>query len=282
MTVHTLSGKQSRALGMGLFALYALCLVLGWRFGGAVVWRLHLNPAMEPLPILMYHNVAPDGTDCNDMTVTVSKLREDFAYIAAHGYTPILPSNLLNPDTLPEKPVLLTFDDGYLSNYTLLFPLLREYGVRVVISPIVSLPDDKWTADEFCTWDMYREMTASGLVELGSHTYALHNLEVNGAFLKGQPNGIQRLDGEDDDAFRVRVLDDIQKSYDRIAEELGTPPVLFAYPFGAEEPAAQSLIDALFPVSVVTREGTAELARGVTRLPRWTINMDRPVSYYLR
>ena len=268
-------------LGMGLFVLFALGLLLGWRFGGAVIWRLGLNPAVEPMPVLMYHNVAPDGTECNSMTVTVSKLRTDFQFILDHGYTPILPRELLDPDALPDRPILLTFDDGYVSNYTLLYPLLREYRIKAVISPIVSMPDTPWTEDEFCSWEMYREMASSGLVEIGSHTYALHNLDTNGNYVPDGPNGVQRRAGERDEAFQSRVLDDIRTSHDRIAEELGTDPVFFAYPFGAEEPAAQSLIDELFPVSVVTRMGTAELIRGMRRMPRWTITMEWDMVYSL-
>ena len=269
--------------GMGLFVLFALVLLLGIRHGKGAVRRFGLEPRIQqPLSILMYHKVVPDGEPCNDMRVTVSKLREDFQYLRDLGCTPVLPRDLLSGEPLPRRPVMLTFDDGYADNYTLLFPLLQEFQYKALICPIVTCTDNPWASD-FCRWDAYREMDASGLVEIGSHTYALHNLENGGAvYDDGTPNGIQRLEGETDAAFRVRVLEDLQKSYDRLTEELGHAPLCFAYPYGAKEPDAQSLIDELFPVSLLTWPDTADLANGTIRMPRWTVNMYTPLSYFIR
>ena len=273
--------KYRPLLGLALFALFAAGLLFGIRYGDRVIRKLNLDPPTDPLPVLMYHQVVPDGAACNEMTVTVSKLRQDFQYLNDNGWTTVLPRELLDRPSLPEKIALVTFDDGYRSNYELLYPLLQEYHVKALISPIVCLTD---MADEdFCTWEMYREMVSSGLVEVGSHTYALHNLENNGMdYPPGQPNGVQRREGETDEEFQSRVLDDIQKSYDRIAEETGVSPTCFAYPFGAAEPDAQALIDELFPVSLITWPDTADLADGLVRLPRWTVSMDVPLSRRLK
>ena len=271
-----------RLCGMGLLALFALSLVFGIFYGDRIVRKLGLEPRIrQPLHILMYHHVVPDGEPCNDMTVTPSKLREDFQYLIDFGCTSVLPRELISGEPLPDNPVLITFDDGYTSNYELLYPLLQEYQMKAVISPIVCNADNIW-ATQFADWDMYREMVASGLVEIGSHTYALHNLEIDGAFNSNGANGIQRLAGESDEAFQTRVLDDIQLSYDRITEETGIAPVCFAYPFGAKEPDADALIDELFPVSLLTWPDTADLANGTTRMPRWTVNMYTPLSYFIR
>ena len=78
-----------------------------------------------------------------------------------------------------------------------------------------------------------------------------------------------------------RVLDDIQKSRDRIESELGHPVTFFAYPFGVDEPDAQALIESLFPVTVMTFRGTADLSDGLRKLPRYTITMKKPPSAYL-
>ena len=279
-----LPGAAVRSLlGGGLFLLFALFLLLGIRYGDQAVRRLGLDPPVTPLPILMYHHVTTDPAEAvNDMIVTVDRLREDFQYLRDQGYTTVLPRDLLDPDTLPDKPVLLTFDDGYNSNYFYLFPLLKEFGFRAVVSPIVCMPDGADTEYGYCTWDQLREMAASGLVEIGSHTYALHNLDTHGNYVPGGPNGVQRRAGETDGEFQSRVLDDIQKSYDRMTEELGTPPVCFAYPFGAAEPDAEALIDALFPVSLTTWPVTADLSDGTARLPRWTVSMDTPLSRYVK
>lgn len=79
---------------------------------------------------------------------------------------------------------------------------------------------------------MCREMQASGLVEIASHTYALHNLEQNGDYFAKGVNGIQRKIGESSWQFPMRVLTDLKKSRDILQRELGTAPQLFAYPYG--------------------------------------------------
>ncbi len=267
--------KHDTIRGLGLFALFALILALGLRYGDGVIRRFHLDSPVRSLPVLMYHAVAPDGTENLEETqVTVSKLRRDLEYLQKAGYTTVLPRELLSGEPLPEKIVLLTFDDGYQNNYDLLFPLLREYGMKAVLSPVVSLTDQE--AEGYCTWAMLREMDASGLVEIGSHTYALHNLENHGmAYPAGEANGIQRRRGESREAFQARVPEDLRRSYERLTQELGRPPVCFAYPFGTVEPEAQGVLDALFPVSLTTRSGIGDLARGTRRLPRITMAMGK-------
>lgn len=273
--------RKKPLLGMGLLLLFALFLILGSFYGPRAARKFKWEPrVLDPMPILMYHKVVADGEPCNDMRVTVSKLREDFSFLRDLGCTPVLPRDLVSGKPLPKRPVMITFDDGYIDNYTLLFPLLQEYQICALICPIVACTDNQWASD-FCRWEMYREMEASGLVEIGSHTYALHNLDNGGAVRDG-PNGIERFPEETDADFQSRVLDDIQKSYDRLAEELGHAPLCFAYPYGAKEADALELIDALFPVSLLTWPDTADLADGTVRMPRWTVNMYTPLSYFIR
>ena len=235
------------------------------------VYRLP-QPVREPMPVLMYHHMVPEGQDCNAMTITPGKFRADLDIILAKGYTPVLPGELAAGAPLPEKPILITFDDGYRSNYDLVYPILREYGVKACISIIVLMPD--LPTDNFCTWEQLREMTDSGLVEVGSHSYRLHNLgEDKGNYEKDGTNGVERRPGESDGDFQARVLDDIQKSHDRIAAELGSV-TCFAYPFGCTDPDAKALVDALFPVSLMTAPQCADLAKGLHDLPRYAVHME--------
>ena len=214
------------------------------------------------------------------MTVTPAKFRTDLAILRARGYAPVLPRELAAGEPLPEKPVLITFDDGYRSNYDLLFPILKEENVKACISIITLMPD--LPADNFCSWDQLREMTASGLVEIGSHTYRLHNLdEADGRFEGDGTNGVERRTGESDADFQARVLDDIRLSHDRIETELGRA-VCFAYPFGCSDPDARALVNELFPVSLMTTPKTADLADGLHDLPRYTVTMNTSLFSILK
>ena len=229
------------------------------------------------LPVLMYHHVVYDWQECNEMTVTAGRLEQDLQWLAERGYETVLPRELAAGAPLPEKPVLLTFDDGYRSNYELAYPLLQKYRAKAAIAVMAYMQDNP--GGNFLTWDMCREMTASGLVEIGSHGYAIHNLDGRmGNFVPGQANGVQRRKGESDDDFYCRVLDDLRYSFDRIAQETGAPPAYFAYPFGKTDPDADAYLEALFPVTAVTGPGkyTANLSKGLHQLPRFTVTMECP------
>ena len=131
----------------------------------APYWTAEAGPSLY---VLMYHDVVPEGTPCNPWTVTDTRLREDLQWLADNGWTTVLPGQLAAGDPIPEKAVMLTFDDGYRGNYELAYPLLQDFQAKAVISIVVSYVDGQ--NPDFLTWDMCREMSQSGLVEIGSHT----------------------------------------------------------------------------------------------------------------
>lgn len=235
------------------------------------------------LPMLMYHHVVYNWEKCNEMTVTIGRLEQDLQWLAENGYHTVLPRELAAGRPLPENPVLITFDDGYRSNYDLAYPLLQKYRAKAAIALIVYMQD--YPGGSFLTWDMCREMAASGLVEFGSHGYVIHNLDSRmGNFVAGQANGVQRKKGESDIDFQCRVLEDLRYSHQRIAAELGTAPVFFAYPFGKTDPDADAYLRGLFPVTVVTGPGkyAADLSKGLHELPRFTVTMKASAETLLK
>ncbi len=237
-----------------------------------------IPPQEKPRPssnhtlyILMYHHVIDgDESRCNDWTTTTQRLREDLQWLKDHGYTTLLPSELTSGAALPEKAVLITFDDGYASNYQLAFPLLQEFQAKAVISMIVRRTVDG--KPDFLTWDMCREMTDSGLVEFGSHTYDFHG---------NDPRGIQRMSGESRKAYEERIFSDINESIQLIEENVGRPVRFFAYPHGQTEPWANDFLREHFDVTVTTQHGAADTSDGFYDLPRYNINPKQPVSKYL-
>lgn len=221
------------------------------------------------LPILMYHDVVQDGQPCGSWTVTDSRFREDLQWLTDNGYTAISAAELAAGAPLPERAVLITFDDGYKSNYELAFPILVEYRMKAVISLIGHHIDDK--NEWFLTWDQCRQMQDSGFVEFGSHTYDQHTLD----------KCVQRMPDEDPLQYGARVFADVQKSIDRMETELGVPVIFLAYPNGRYDPWSDAFMAEHFQVTVSTDFGTADLSNGLYKLPRYNINMDDPVSKYL-
>ncbi len=144
------------------------------------VWA-RLNPAPFPtiaaaarearVPIVMYHDITPTKDVSWDVTPT--EFAEHLRLIHEEGLTPISLEQLVNHlrtgAPLPDKPIVLTFDDNYLGQYQYAFPLLKKYGYPAVWSvhtAYVGNPAGKPKA----TWAHLREMQQSGLVEIASHS----------------------------------------------------------------------------------------------------------------
>ena len=118
--------------------------------------------------------------------ITPKTLEEVFAYLKAHGYTAVTISDLIayqeGRKELPQKPVMITFDDGYYNNYSYAFPLLKKYDMKAVISVIGRYTDEYSASMEKMnnnysqlTWDQIREMMDSGYVEFANHSYDMHS-----------------------------------------------------------------------------------------------------------
>jgi len=223
----------------------------------------------EQLYILMYHHLVQDGMNYNDWTVTESRFREDLQWLSEHGYTTVLPSELADGMPLPERAVLITFDDGYRSNYELAYPILKEYQSKAVISLIVGAVEARHS--DYLTWDMCGEMLESGLIEFGSHTYNCHE----------QTHCVQRIAGETQEDYEARVFPDIEKSIQLMEEQLDTTVQFFAYPHGRADSWADTFLEEHFAMTVTTQHGLANISGGLYRLPRMNIHMTQPPSMFL-
>lgn len=253
--------KKRTVAALILAALLCLGLLLACQWGALFGPRLY---------VLMYHHFIREGEPYNNWMLTDARLREDLQWLADHGWTTVLPSQLAAGEPLPEKAVMLTFDDGYESNYTLAYPLLQEFQAKAAISIIVSDIDTQ--SPGVLTWEMCREMAQSGLVEIGSHTYAAHD---------GEGNGIKRIRGESRKEYEARIFPDLQASIDLIEEHVGTAPLLFAYPFGVKESWASGFLKDRFAITLTTRHGPSRIARGLYNLNRCNVTMEVPLSEIL-
>ena len=146
-----------------------------------------------------------------------------------------------NGTPLPEKPIILSFDDGYYNNYAYAFPLAQQYDMKLVIAPIIAKTEEYSRANEenanygHITWDNMKEMVDSGYVEIQNHTYNLHASNQ-------QQVGIKKRKGESESDYQARITQDIQTAQNSITENMGTAPTTFVYPFGAFSDTTESYI----------------------------------------
>ena len=126
-------------------------------------------PTGYRVPVLMYHAVSDDIWGIPELFVSPSELEKQLQAMLEAGYTAITFEDLDRIDEI-EKPVMLTFDDGYDDNYTELFPLLQKYKVKATVFIIVN----DIGKNHKLTEEQIREMSDSGLVSIQSHTMS-HN-----------------------------------------------------------------------------------------------------------
>lgn len=220
------------------------------------------------LPILMYHHLdtATDGS--NSMIITPSKFENDIISILNKGYTPISFSELYkyvkDGYQLPQKPIIITFDDGYLSNYEYAFPILKKYNVKASIFPIVKYLEEP--SPDYLHFDYVqaREMINSGLVEIYSHTYDMHN-QIS-----------------DDEAF----YNDLIIVSDKFNKILQSELLAFAYPYGVHNDKLQKVVDRLgIKVTVTTQQGVNFVDKGDTDslklLNRYTVSQYTSIENLL-
>lgn len=191
------------------------------------------------LPVIMYHSVSEKSDSWGDYVISPAEFEADLLYLQEQGYTTVTVADLIayvdKGVALPSRPVMLTFDDGYYNNYLYAYPLLKQYEMRAVISPISRWTDfysdnereQNHAAYSHITWDQMREMAADGTVEFQCHSYDMHYSD------KMHRKGVTRRDGESAEQYRAVLTEDITRAVRAMTEELGVMPTTFTYPFGA-------------------------------------------------
>ncbi len=247
-------------LRMAVLSLLVLAL------GTAAVITVSAVAAEEPvdIPVVMYHAVLKDTARHGKYVISPAEFENDLVYLKKHGYTTILMEDLIaytQGGALPEKPILLTFDDGYYNNYLYAFSIAKRYQCKFVISPIVRYTELYSEAGEengyysHATWDRLKEMTESGLVEVQNHSYNLHEN-------RGGRQGAGQKPGETDEQYESVLREDLLRAQNAIKDRLGQAPTAFVYPFGAMSKASPGIIKRLgFSASLTCREKISQITR---------------------
>ena len=221
--------------------------------------------AME-VPIIMYHKVTKDSGQLGKFAITPVEFEEDLKFIQESEFTAVTMADLIRfvhkGEALPEKPLVLSFDDGYFGDYLYVFPLVCTYGIPIV-SSIIGKVTDEYTAEgrtdilyPHLLWPQIVEMVESGLVEIQNHGYDLHCSRQG-------VSGAKRRRGEGDSAYADRLAADLMKFQERAEEMLGTTPSTFTYPFGAKSSGTDEILKSLgFSASLMTEGKRNTLIQG--------------------
>jgi peptidoglycan/xylan/chitin deacetylase (PgdA/CDA1 family) len=170
------------------------------------------------VPILMYHYVGnnPNPKDSQRDTLSISpdKFQAQVKYLKDNGYSTIsldtLYAALKNQATLPAKPIILTFDDGYIDFYVNAYPILKSYNSSATVFVITGFVGQ----NPYLTWPQITEMAGSGLISFEAHTVHHSNLP-----------------SLSDEA----ALYELSESKKNLEQMVGIPVNFIAYPFGATD-----------------------------------------------
>lgn len=197
------------------------------------------------LPILMYHQLSENRARRSRYVITPDDFESDLVLLRQRGYETISVRDLnayaRGKKRLPEKPILLTFDDGFESDYVYAFPLLKQYEAKAVFNIIGKYADlysgdvTKHISYSHLNWEQIREMGTSGLAEIQHHGYDLHD--------NSKRRGALRRANESEQTYEKMIAEDFKRLNDKLADNAGTVAVAFACPFGNYNDALKQALE---------------------------------------
>jgi biofilm PGA synthesis lipoprotein PgaB len=238
--ISRLTGIFKRVQGPGSRVQGILGIILAILF-------LMMSPAhaAESFITLCYHDIPETPVEKDDIS------RRDFInqleYLRSNGYAFVSPEDILAASrggkALPEKAVLVTFDDAYESFYSYVYPVLRLYNIPAVLSVVsywIDHPEDSpYKTKRFMDWRQIRDVSDSGLVTVASHSWGLHKLVQANPVGNVEPAMTtfvyfpDQKRYETEEEFRDRLRNDFAKSIDSLTMRTGKRPVVFTWPYGA-------------------------------------------------
>lgn len=189
------------------------------------------------VPIICFHSINDDPSVKNPIIISKDKFRQQLEAIRDNGYTTLTMSQLndylYKDKPIPEKSVVLTFDDGYRDNYTNAFPILKEFNMNATIFIIQSYLD----RDEYLTAEQVKELSNSG-IDIESHTVSHIDL----------PN----LSYEDQ-------LKELKDSKEKLENLINKPIISIAYPEGKyNDDTKRAFLEAGYSMGFTTERGYAD------------------------
>ncbi|MER5526645.1 polysaccharide deacetylase family protein [Streptomyces sp. NPDC002677] len=224
--------------------------------------------AEAPVPILMYHSVATAPNEATRaLSVAPEAFAEQMALIGDLGLTPVSTADLAagwrSGGPLPDRPVLITFDDGYEGVHRHALPVLAKHGFAstlfVSTGWIRGAYDTGGGLDAMLDWDQVRELADAGC-EIGGHSHT-------------HP----QLDQLADDRLREELV----RCREIVTEQLGTDPASFAYPYGySSRRVRQAVRDTGYAQALAVENGLARRRQGPYALHRVTVRRSTDATEF--
>ncbi|MDP3772099.1 MAG: polysaccharide deacetylase family protein [bacterium] len=210
------------------------------------------------VPIIVYHSVRPyffgQTRQMREFDVSPELFDRQLAYLRDNNYTVISFDALVNylqkVTPLPDKPVVLNFDDGWKNQYTYAFPILKKYGMTATFFVFTNAIGHK----NYLSWDNLHELEDAGMT-IADHT-------------RSHPYLFKITDA-------AQLRDEIIESKKVLEDHLDRPVSLFAFPFGYDNPAALHFIkEARYTAARMGAYGIDHTSEGLYRLKSVQVATD--------
>lgn len=204
------------------------------------------------VPVLMYHSVGDTPPGVSELSVRADDFEAQMRYLSQNGFTPITFDELSAAEQY-KKPVLITFDDGYVDNFTVAYPVLKKYGFHATVFMVSSYVG----APGFLSGDELRQM--SDFVSIQSHTVR-H----------------EKLSGLSEDA----VASELSRSRDALEALTGKPVTALSYPEGNYNSTVLKLVPKYYTYAVTTKYGYWRSGTDRYRICRLAIGRSMPLEHF--
>lgn len=212
--------------------------------------------ALGSVVILMYHNTIPTKYSESTYEININTLKSDLEYIYNNGYTVLsvkeLERYVYERKKMPDKSVMLTFDDGYLLNKTLALPLLEEYGYSGTFAVVGEFTKQGKSSTDcerytYLEWDDVEEMAKSDCATIANHSFNLHKL-------KGR-RGVQIKRGENVNDYSLMLKRDTYSMIDKF-NEMRIYSDVYVYPYGLYSAESEEILTEIgYNVTMTCCEG---------------------------
>ena len=235
-----------------------LFAVFLWLYCSGHLFFLASAKEYPRLPIIMYHQVTNKPGVLNSYTISKDQFESDLKYLKDHGFTSISVQQVIdyekNGTKLPDKPIMITFDDGFESFYAYAYPLLEKYQMKA-IACVTGIYIDKFSQLDdhnlnysHLTWTEITELSKNPLIEIGNHTYNLHKSDY-------KRRGCCINHNEDVHSYQQLLSQDLSMCQNKVKDATGSAPVVFAYPFGSKCDEAKEVIKKMGFKAILTCYG---------------------------
>lgn len=217
------------------------------------------------LPIIMYHSILKNPAAKTPYVISPDLFEEDLVYIKSHGYTPVFMKDVIayvnDEGNLPDKPIVITFDDGYYNNLYYADPILKRHDMKAVLSVVGEMTEefsyqpDRNPSYSHVTWDDILKMHLCGRWEMQNHSYSCHSYE--------ERNGVSQMSDESYDEYEDFLMADLCHLQDKLAYVTGVTPNTFTYPFGAFTENTDMVLQKIgFKATLSCTEGVSTIKKG--------------------